>query len=123
MNERPDSGSGAPPEARGVHDAPYAEQGVYEGYEGDGYGEYGDYDPPRRGSRALRVLAILLGFAVIGLVIVAAQQNAEAVTLRFLWWSASLPGALLVFLLIVIGTAIGWLLRSLSDDDGFRPLG
>ena len=78
---------------------------------------------PSPARRALRAFAIVLAFAVIGAVILAAQQNAESVTLRFLWWSGSLSGAMLVFVLIAAGTAIGWLLRSLFDDDGFRPLG
>ena len=69
---------------------------------------------------ALRLIAI---FTCIGLIVVFTLQNTASVSVDFLFWSLTLSRALLVFLLIAIGTGFGWLLRSLRDHDGFRPLG
>ena len=78
-------------------------------------------------SRALppvvSVLRIVGVFVAIGLLVVLTLQNTDPVTLRFLAWSITLSRALLVFLLIVVGALIGWVLRSMRDDEGFRPLG
>ena len=69
---------------------------------------------------SLRIAGI---FLAVGLLVVLTLQNTEAVTLRFLVWTMTLSRALLVFLLIVVGVLIGWILRSMLDEEGFRPLG
>ncbi len=74
----------------------------------------------RSAGATLRLIAI---FACVGLIVVFTLQNTASVSVDFLFWSLTLSRALLVFLLIVIGTGFGWLLRSLLDHDGFRPLG
>ena len=73
--------------------------------------------------RVVGVLRIAGIFVAIGLLVVLTLQNTDAVTLRVLVWSVTLSRALLVFLLIVVGALIGWVLRSMRDDEGFRPLG
>ena len=80
--------------------------------------------PPRRRERSLKsVLRLVLVFGCVGLGIVFTLQNTAAVTVEFLAWSLTLSRALLIFLVVVIGTLVGWLLRSMVGEDGFRPLG
>ena len=84
------------------------------------------YEEPslrRRGRSVGAVLRLILVFLCVGLGIVFTLQNTEAVTVAFLGWSLTLSRALLIFLVVVIGTLIGWLLRSMVGDEGFRPLG
>ena len=69
---------------------------------------------------ALRLIAI---FACVGLIVIFTLQNTATVSVEFLFWSLTLSRALLVFLLIVVGTGLGWLLRSMRGHKGFRPLG
>ena len=73
--------------------------------------------------RVLGVARIVGIFVAIGLLVVLTLQNTDDVTLRFLVWTLTLSRALLVFVLIVVGAIIGWVLRSMRDDEGFRPLG
>ena len=73
--------------------------------------------------RVLGVLRIVCVFVAAGLLVVLTLQNTDDVTLHFLVWTITLSRALLVFLLIVVGALIGWILRSMRDDEGFRPLG
>lgn len=53
--------------------------------------------------------ALLLALTVITLVFVV--QNTTVVEIRLLFWTVSLSRALLVFLLLAVGVAMGWLLR------------
>ena len=78
---------------------------------------------PRRRRSWASMLRLIAAFLCVGFGIVFTLQNTESVTVEFLIWSATLSRALLVFLLIVIGTVLGWLFRSMFDDEGFRPLG
>lgn len=73
--------------------------------------------------RVVGVLRIVGIFVALGLLVVLTLQNTDSVTLHFLIWTITLSRALLVFLLIVVGALIGWILRSMRDDEGFRPLG
>jgi len=79
--------------------------------------------PRSRVSRVGGLLKIAAVFLAVGLLVVLTLQNTDPVTLNVLAWSVTLSRALLVFLLIVAGVVIGWVLRSMRDDDGFRPLG
>jgi len=78
--------------------------------------------PPARG-RVGGVLKVIGVIIAVGLLVVLTLQNTDDVSLNFLAWTVTLSRALLVFALIVIGVLIGWVLRSMRDDDGFRPLG
>jgi uncharacterized integral membrane protein len=69
------------------------------------------------------IVRLILIFTFFGVGIVFTLQNTAAVTVEFLAWSVTLSRALLVFLLVVVGTLLGWLLRSMVDEEGFRPLG
>ncbi|MGE3855880.1 MAG: LapA family protein [Dehalococcoidia bacterium] len=73
--------------------------------------------------RVAGLLKIALVFIAVGLLVVLTLQNTDAVTLNLLVWSVTLSLALFVFAVIVVGVIIGWVLRSMLDDDGFRPLG
>ena len=49
---------------------------------------------------------ILAGLAVVFII-----QNVAVVELRFFFWKLSMSGALLMFLILLVGTILGWLLR------------
>lgn len=49
--------------------------------------------------------------ALIALAAVFIVQNAEVVELRFLFWTMSMSRALMFVFLLLIGIAVGWLLR------------
>jgi uncharacterized integral membrane protein len=55
-----------------------------------------------------RIVLILI---LVGLVVVFVVQNAEVVELRFLFWTAAMSRALLLFIVLALGILIGWLLR------------
>ena len=54
---------------------------------------------------------LLISLFLIALVAVFIIQNAEVVELHFLFWQMGMSRALMFILLVLIGTAIGWLLR------------
>lgn len=78
---------------------------------------------PSRRSRVRGVLRIVGFFVAIGLLVVLTLQNTDPVDLHLLVWTVTLSRALLVFAVIVVGVVLGWVLRSMRDDDGFRLLG
>ncbi len=51
-------------------------------------------------------IIILVGSAVIFFI-----QNVEVLELKFVFWTVSMSGALLMFLFLSAGTAMGWWLR------------
>jgi len=57
----------------------------------------------------LGIIAVLVFLTLVFLV-----QNIEVVTVRFLIWNVSLSLAVLIFLLLLIGWVLGWLLRSFA---------
>ena len=54
----------------------------------------------------LITILILAGLAAIVII-----QNVAVVDLRVLFWTLSMSGALLMFLILLVGTIMGWLLR------------
>ena len=56
-----------------------------------------------------KIISILV---LIFLVVVFIVQNFSVVKITFLFWSIEMSRALLVFFLIAIGIAIGWLLHA-----------
>lgn len=54
----------------------------------------------------------VLGIILVVLVIVFAAQNMVTVEIRFLTWEVRIQRALLIFTLLLIGIAVGWLWRS-----------
>lgn len=77
----------------------------------------------RPGGRVAGVLKIVAVIIAVGLLVVLTLQNTDDVSLHFLAWTVTLSRALLVFALIVVGVLIGWVLRSMRDENGFRLLG
>ena len=60
-------------------------------------------------------------FACAGLLVLFTLQNTTSVSVDFLFWSLTLSRALLVFLLIAIGTMLGWTLRSMRGGNERPP--
>ena len=54
----------------------------------------------------LFTILILAGLAAIVI-----MQNVAMVDLSVLFWTLSISGALLLFLILIMGTILGWLLR------------
>ena len=57
----------------------------------------------------LKLILILILVSLAGIFII---QNATVVDVRFLFWSVSMSRALLIFFLLIIGVALGWVLQS-----------
>ncbi len=53
------------------------------------------------------LIIILMALAVIFFI-----QNFEVINIRFLFWTLSISGSLLMFLLFLIGFALGWILHN-----------
>lgn len=58
-------------------------------------------------------LKFILVLALVFLMTVFVLQNTTVVEIRFLFWTISMSRALLIVLLLVIGTLLGWLAHSL----------
>jgi uncharacterized integral membrane protein len=58
-------------------------------------------------------MILLLVLAAITIVFIV--QNVSVIEIRFLFWSVSMSGALLVFLFITTGIVIGWMLSGLDS--------
>lgn len=56
----------------------------------------------------LKLFSIL---ALIALAAIFIVQNVEVVELRFLFWTLAMSRALLFVFLVLVGIAVGWLLR------------
>jgi putative membrane protein len=56
----------------------------------------------------LKLFTILVLIALAAVFIV---QNADVVELRFLFWKMAMSRALMFVFLVLIGVAVGWLLR------------
>jgi putative membrane protein len=54
---------------------------------------------------------LVTAITLIVITILFVLQNAAVVELRFLIWTVAMSRALMVFLLVIIGIGIGWLLR------------
>jgi uncharacterized integral membrane protein len=70
----------------------------------------------------LRNLKMVLTLAGLTLFLVFVIQNTEAVDVEFLFWSFQTRRALLLFIVLAIGFAIGWILhgwprRERPDND------
>ena len=55
-------------------------------------------------------LKTVIGLVLVALVIVFTIQNLEIVTVRFLLWDLSLPRAVMIFVVFLIGALAGFLL-------------
>jgi uncharacterized integral membrane protein len=55
---------------------------------------------------------LILGIVLAGMAVLFIIQNVPAVELRFLLWTLPMPRALLMFLFLLTGIVLGWLLHS-----------
>jgi uncharacterized integral membrane protein len=58
-------------------------------------------------------LKLIFSLVLTGLVILFVTQNVAVVEIRFMFWQVSMSRSLLIFLLLLIGIMVGWLLHSL----------
>ena len=57
-------------------------------------------------------IKIILIIIFVSLIVIFITQNAAVVDVRFLFWNVSMSRALLIFFLLILGIALGWLLHS-----------
>ena len=55
---------------------------------------------------------VFLSALLVTLVMIFAVQNAAEVGIKLLFWEFTFPRSLLIFLMLLIGIVIGWILRS-----------
>ena len=55
---------------------------------------------------------LISGMILAGLAVVFIIQNVAVMELRFLYWTLSMSGALLMFLILSAGIFLGWLLHA-----------
>ncbi len=56
----------------------------------------------------MRNVKLVLMIISIGIIVIFSIQNAEQLTVNFLFWSFELRRAIVLFLVLIIGIAIGW---------------
>jgi len=56
-------------------------------------------------------IKLILTLILIGLVVLFVVQNTAVVDIRFLFWTAAMSRALLIFFVLAVGIIIGWLWR------------
>lgn len=66
-------------------------------------------------SKAHMKARIFTGLSLLLLVALFTLQNTEIVTIAFLFWHFSLSRALLIFLVLVTGVVVGWVLHGIAD--------
>jgi uncharacterized integral membrane protein len=57
---------------------------------------------------------LIIAAALVILILLLIFQNLDPCGIRFLFWSGSLPRALMLFIALVIGCAIGFLLATMT---------
>lgn len=60
-------------------------------------------------------IRVVTGLGLLLLVALFTLQNTEVVTITFLFWHFSLSRALLIFLVLVTGVVVGWVLHSVAE--------
>jgi putative membrane protein len=68
--------------------------------------------PDRRSSTFSANLRLVLGLILAGLIVLFTLQNAEVVELQFLFWTWSMPRAVMIFGVLATGILLGWILSS-----------
>ena len=71
--------------------------------------------------KQISAIKFYAGIGLLFLMVVFAAQNAEVVTINFLFWEFSLSRAVLIFLLLAIGFIIGRIYTSLKHSRRPRP--
>ncbi|MDT7041758.1 lipopolysaccharide assembly protein LapA domain-containing protein [Candidatus Nitronereus thalassa] len=49
--------------------------------------------------------------ALTGVIVLFTVQNYEVVEIKFLFWNLAMSRALMLFMVLIVGITIGWLLR------------
>jgi len=60
-------------------------------------------------------LKLVIVLVLSGLVVLFVVQNAETVQVRYLLWTLEISRALLIFCVLAIGIAVGWLVHGHLD--------
>ena len=58
---------------------------------------------------------LITSVTLVMLVVIFTLQNTEVVNINFLFWRFAMSRVLLIFILLLIGMLIGWLLHSLAQ--------
>ncbi|NIQ00658.1 MAG: DUF1049 domain-containing protein [Nitrospinaceae bacterium] len=58
----------------------------------------------------MKNLKLYLGLALLILIVIFTLQNAEVVTIKFLFWDYSVSRSIMIFMVLVIGILVGWIL-------------
>lgn len=66
-----------------------------------------------RGRSILGTAKLVFLLLCAGLLVIFTLQNTQTVEIDFLWWTMTMSRAVLVFVILVTGFAMGWLFRSL----------
>ncbi len=72
----------------------------------------------------MREIKLILSLTGLALIVIFVIQNSEVLNVEFLFWSFQIRRAFLLFIVLAIGIAIGWLLhgwprrRHSGKDDG-----
>lgn len=59
-------------------------------------------------------LKLTVGLLLAAIIVLFTLQNIEIVELRLLLWKISMPRALMIFLVLVVGIVLGWILSELK---------
>lgn len=70
---------------------------------------------PRPGPSNVRLVSALV---LAALIVIFTLQNTESTTVKLFVWSITTSRALTLFVVLVVGMAIGWMLRSLRGRRG-----
>lgn len=60
-------------------------------------------------------LRLILWLLLVAAALLFVFQNVGVIEIRFLFWSVALSRSLLLFLVLIIGVAVGWLGHSVSQ--------
>ena len=52
--------------------------------------------------------------AMLLLIVIFTLQNAQVITINLLFWKLTFPRALMIFIVLIIGILIGWLVTGLT---------
>ena len=63
----------------------------------------------------------MISLVLAGLTVLFILQNIALVNINFIFWTFLVSRSVLIFLVLVIGIAIGWLLRSSPKKDSINP--
>jgi uncharacterized integral membrane protein len=55
-------------------------------------------------------IKVYTGLTLLILVVVFIVQNAEVVNIRLLFWNISMSRSLMIFMVLIIGIVVGWLM-------------